>query len=248
VKNPASSDLPSALAVASRPPTAAPVASTQTAIDRALLDRFVGGDESAFAEIMVDHRQKLFDLAFDMLHNRGDAEEIVQDTFIRAHRNLGGFRRESSLRTWLCQIALNLARNRYWYFRRRFRHLAISLDWSAPAGGQESAQGIRDYLSDGCPDPAHEASRQEFSALMTDCLTRLDPPHRRVLGDRFIKDCSYDEIGADLGISTGTVKSRISRARRRLREEIAAACPEISFDELTRPYRNTEVGGLISAA
>src|SRR5512133_607976 len=87
--------------------------------DAELVRRFNAGDEAAFVEIMNRYREKIFSVALALLRNRADAEEIAQDTFIRAHRGLSRFRGDSSLATWLHRIAVNLARNRYWYF---FRH------------------------------------------------------------------------------------------------------------------------------
>jgi len=223
----------------SSPPTDARGAGlTPAQIDAGRISRFLDGDGSAFVEIMADNQDRLFNVVLGMLHNRGDTEEIVQDTFIRAHRGLRTFRGESSLRTWLYRIAINLARNRYWYFQRRFRHATLSLDRPLE-GSQGAAREFRDLISSGMPDPAHEASRQEFSGLMTTCLGQLDAPHRTILAQRFLKNLSYSEIGAALGIRAGTVKSRLARARQRLRRQISEACPDVTIAEWIRPYRES---------
>jgi RNA polymerase sigma-70 factor (ECF subfamily) len=221
---------------------------TQSAIDSNRIDRFMDGDESAFAEIMEDNHDRIFNLVLNMLHNRGDTEEIVQDTFIRAHRGLATFRRESSLRTWLYRIATNLARNRYWYFQRRFRHATVSLDRPLEGGDNGSTREFRDLISSGSPDPAHEASRQEFTVIITACLARLDPAHRLILSQRFIKNLSYGEIGTALGVRAGTVKSRLARARMRLRKQIADACPDLPLSEWITPYRESSAGKMVTAA
>jgi len=206
------------------------------------------GDENAFVEIMADNRDRIFNIVFNMLHNHGDTEEIVQDTFIRAHRSLATFRRESSLRTWLYRIAINLARNRYWYFQRRFRHATLSLDRPLEGGNEESSREFRDLISSGTPDPAHEASQKEFAGLMTSCLARLDPAHRMILSQRFLKNLSYGEIGAALGIRAGTVKSRLARARQRLRKQMTEACPEMAISEWSRPYVEKHAGSPVAVA
>jgi len=100
----------------------------EAAHDAALVRRFHTGDEAAFVEIVGRHRERVFAIALALLRNRADAEEIAQDTFIRAHRGLARFRGDSSLATWLHRIAVNLARNRYWYFFRRRRQDSLSLD------------------------------------------------------------------------------------------------------------------------
>jgi RNA polymerase sigma-70 factor (ECF subfamily) len=195
--------------------------------DSELVHRFVGGDESAFVEIVRRYRAKIFAVAENLLHNACDAEEIAQDTFVRAYRNLALFRGDSSLATWLHRIAVNLARNRYWYFFRRRRHATLSLDCAIGENGDGT---LADLFHADTPDPARECSRDEFAALVAACMERLDPNHRRILVLRNVQERSYDEIARELGINTGTVKSRIARAREHLRKLIAAACPEFSPD------------------
>lgn len=195
--------------------------------DTELVRRFVGGDESAFVEIMRRYQAKIFAVAHSLLHNHADAEEITQDTFVRAHRNLPRFRGDSSLATWLHRIAVNLARNRYWYFFRRRRHATLSLDCPI---GEEGDATLADLFSSNSPDPAHESSREEFSELVATCMEKLDSHHREILTLRNLQNRSYDEIAQQLGINPGTVKSRIARARERLRARLAEACPEFAPD------------------
>ncbi len=195
--------------------------------DAELVQRFNGGDESAFLEIMMRYQAKIFTITQGLLHNRADAEEITQDTFIRAHRNLGGFRGDSSLATWLHRIAVNLARNRYWYFFRRRRHATVSLDCPI---GEEGDATLADLISTDAPDPARVSTREEFSALVSECMDSLEPHHREILVLRNVQNHSYDEIAGRLGINVGTVKSRIARARESLRVKLAETCPEFAPD------------------
>jgi RNA polymerase sigma-70 factor (ECF subfamily) len=201
--------------------------SLEAVTDMQLVHRYVGGDEAAFVEIVRRHKAKIFAVAQDLLHNHADAEEITQDTFVRAHLNLSRFRGESSLATWLHRIALNLARNRYWYFFRRKRHATLSLE--CPVGLEGDAT-VADLLAADAPDPSRESSREEFSNLVAACLEKLDPAHRRILALRVLQDRSYEEIAVELGINPGTVKSRIARAREKLRTLLAEACPEFAPD------------------
>lgn len=207
--------------------------------DTALVRRFLTGDESAFLEIMTHYRDKIFGTTFALLRNRADAEEITQDTFIRAHRGLAKFRGDSSLATWLHRIAVNLARNRYWYFFRRRRHATLSLDCPL---GEDSDATFTDLVATESPDPARETANAEFTGLLAACIEKLDPRHREILTLRSILHRSYDEIAAALGLNVGTVKSRIARARENLRALLAEACPEFAPDdepaswfELSRP-------------
>src|SRR5271154_6043475 len=122
-------------------------------IDAQLVSRFNSGEESAFVEIMSRHKARIFAAAMALLRNHADAEEIAQDTFIRAHRGLARFRGDSSLATWLHRIAVNLARNRYWYFFRRCKQATLSLDANI---GDDGESTFSDLLSAADPDPSQE--------------------------------------------------------------------------------------------
>jgi RNA polymerase sigma-70 factor (ECF subfamily) len=203
-----------------------PTTSAQEAIvDSKLVERFNSGDDAAFVEIMERYRGKIFTVTLGLLRNHADAEEITQDTFIRAHRGLNRFRGDSSLATWLYRIAVNLARNRYWYFFRRRRQDSLSLDCAL---GEENAGTFSDLVADVAQDPAQEAATGEFSNLINNCMAQLDARHREILTLRNVLNRSYEEIAATLGINVGTVKSRIARARENLRTLLAEACPEFS--------------------
>ncbi len=193
--------------------------------DAGLVLRFNNGDEGAFVEIMNRYQAKIFNIVLGLLRNRADAEEITQDTFIRAHRALARFRGDSSLATWLHRIAVNLARNRYWYFFRRRRHATLSLDCAL---GDDSTATFTDLVASEAPDPSREAATGEFSSLIATCMERLDERHREILTLRNILNRSYDEIGQTLGLNVGTVKSRIARARENLRTLLAEMCPEFA--------------------
>ena len=103
------------------------------ALDRLLVDRFRQGDQSAFEQMVSRYWGRIYAMVHQLLRNPEDAEEVTQDTFIRAHRGLVNFRGESAFSTWLYQIATNLARNRYWYWWRRRRDKTVSFD--QPIGG-----------------------------------------------------------------------------------------------------------------
>ena len=200
---------------------------TEAIQDAELVSRFKRGDEPAFGEIMSRHRSRILAAAMALLRNHADAEEITQDTFIRAHRGLANFRGDSSLATWLHRIAVNLARNRYWYFFRRRRHATLSLDATMSA---ESDSTFADLLATGSADPSQESSRNEFVERVEACLEKLEPSHRNILTMRSVLDQSYEDIASALGINVGTVKSRIARARERLRKSLAENCPDFARD------------------
>jgi RNA polymerase sigma-70 factor (ECF subfamily) len=196
---------------------------SETAYDHELVNRCKAGDEAAFSEIIKRYYPRIRALALQTLHNDADAEEVAQDTFIRAHRGLANFRGDASLATWLYCIGLNLARNRYWYFFRRRRQDTLSIDKPVAEG---STQSFAEVLSDGVSDPRKETMHSEFAGLVSAAMERLDRSHREILSMRGTLDLSYEEIAAILGMNVGTVKSRIARAREKLRALLVQAAPE----------------------
>jgi RNA polymerase sigma-70 factor (ECF subfamily) len=204
-----------------------PTSTSDTLHDAELVRRFKTGDEAAFVEIMARHRERITSIAFAMLKNHADADEITQDTFLRAHRGLANFRGDSSLATWLHRIAMNLSRNRYWYFFSRRRHLTISLEHSIGADNQST---FADLVASGAADPAREATTAEFTELVASCMGSLGAKSRKILMLRNTLDHSYGEIANELGVNIGTVKSRIARARKNLRALMSERCHEFSKD------------------
>jgi RNA polymerase sigma-70 factor, ECF subfamily len=211
----------SAPATASEPGDSA----REAAYDSQLIQRFNRGDEAAFVEIMQRYHGRIFGLAHNLLRNAADAEEITQDTFIRAHRGLATFRGDSSLATWLYRIALNLSRNRYWYFFRRRRQDSVSLERPL---SDESEATFADFIAADSQNPVQETVTQEFTDLIAECMEKLDARHREILTMRNILNLPYEEIARALGINVGTVKSRIARARENLRKLLAEAAPEFT--------------------
>lgn len=193
-------------------------AETLTA-EKLLIERVRGGDTAAFVEIMDLYRDRIFARVFQLLKNRQDAEEVTQDAFIRAHRGIDRFRGDSSLSTWLFQIATNLAHNRYWYWWRRKRDVSMSLDRPLQDDGTVS---LVDLLPAEMESPVEESLTREFSARVAECLPRLTPKHRQILEMRINQNLSYEEIAQKLEISVGTVKSRIARARENLKHELGS--------------------------
>jgi len=209
----------------------------EAAYDVTLIERFHRGDDTAFVEIMQRYHGRIFGLANNLLRNTADAEEITQDTFIRAHRGLANFRGDSSLATWLYRIALNLSRNRYWYFFRRRRQDSISLERSLT---DESDATFADLIAADSQNPVQQTVTQEFTDLIAVCMERLDARHREILTMRNILNQPYEEIARALGINVGTVKSRIARARENLRKLLSEAAPEFTSEtEASEFFENT---------
>ena len=219
----------------------AAAASLAAAHDAELVRRFNAGDEDAFGEIVTRHRGKMFSIALARIGNRAGAEEIAQDTIIHAYRGLARFRGDSSLATWMRRIAINLSHNRSWYFFRRHRHETDSLDCAL---GDADIATLADRIASDTPDPAREEETREFSADVMRCMARLSAQQREILAQRNLLDLSYEEIADTLGVSLGTVKSRIARARKTLRRLLAqrygelesGASPNLPCTEPARIY------------
>lgn len=204
----------------------ATAADTAATYDAELVRRVNAGDKDAFVEIVTRYRRKLYAVAYRRLQNHADAEEIVQDTFVRAHKGLVRFRGDCSLSSWLFRIAINLSCNRHWYFFRRHRHNTLSLD---SAIGDDPNLSLEDVIPSEEPGPANEAAVSELTDLVGTCMKRLGPQHRTILTLRNEWRQSYETIGATLGISVGTVKSRVARARTRLRQLLAETYGDIGL-------------------
>lgn len=202
-----------------------PDSAREAAVDAELVRRFNQGDEAAFLRIMERYQSKIYAAVICLLHNHADAEEVTQDTLIRAHRGLARFRGDASLATWLYRIAVNLARNRHWYYFRRRRQDTLSLDHSL---ADENEGTFADLIAAASPDPAQETAAGEFTGLIASAMAKLDRQQREILIMRNVANLSYQEIAQSLRINVGTVKSRIARARENLRQLMAAECPEFS--------------------
>ncbi len=189
-------------------------------IDEALVVRCRGGDERAFAEIVARHRGRVTAVAVALVRNRADADEVAQDTFLRAHRGLAGFRGDAALATWLRRIAGHVARDRCRWSLRRGRDRVRSME--TEIGGEGTAT-VGSRLAATGPDPAGAAESSEAMELVAACLLRLGAGPRRLLEARADADESYDAIAGAAGICVGTVKSRLARARGQLRSLLAAA-------------------------
>lgn len=168
-----------------------------------LITRILAGERQAFEDLFHAERGRLHHIAYRIIHDHWDAEEIVQDAFARAYRNLSGFRRQCSLRTWLHAIVVNTARNKYWYYRRRFRH---------------ATESLCEAMAVSALDPAMSAAGRDLTENLTVWLSELPESYRDVLSARILQQQSYEEIAKRLEINVGTVKSRLSRARRCLRQ------------------------------
>lgn len=174
------------------------------------LSKLKSGDDCAFNELVQSHWEKIYNRANGLLGNRQDAEEVAQDTFLRARKSICNFRGDCSISTWLYHIATNLARNKHWYWWRRKRSQSVSLD--SPIAENEDVR-FCDIIPGEDDTPAEEAESSEFITGIPAAMAALPPKYSEVIRLRVAEDLSYEEISERLCISVGTVKSRLSRAR-----------------------------------
>ncbi len=181
--------------------------------DRQLVERFKAGDEEAFDSLVDRHSTRAYQIAYSVLGNREDAEEVAQDAFIRMHRALPNFRGESEFTTWMYRIVTNLARNKYRWNKTRMAAFHDSID--APVEGDD-ADARKIELPDTRNSPEEEAVYAELDQALQSELGKLPEAQRQVLVMRNVLDMSYEDIAETMKCKIGTVKSRLARAREEL--------------------------------
>ena len=183
-------------------------------VESDLVARVRQRDESAVRDIIRKNNRRLFRLVRAVVRDDGEAEDIVQETYVRAFAQLAGFRGESSLSTWLARIALNEAYGRLRQRRRTFELSHVQ----AIAPGQ--AQILPFPAASSQLDPERAMAQREINALIERAIDALPEPFRVVLVARLVEEMSVEETAALLGLRPETVKTRLHRARRLLRSDI----------------------------
>ena len=190
--------------------------------DAILVQQCQMGDSAATERLIRKYQNRIYNAILRICANPEDAAELTQDTFVKIIESLNSFKGESRFYTWAFRIAVNLTLN---YCQRNSRFKNCSLD--AESGRNDSQnQVMKDFLSDdGLPDPASIAQNKELCEAAIKALEKLDEPHRAVVVLRDIEGMNYAQIAEVLEIELGTVRSRLSRARGRLREILEADLP-----------------------
>ena len=174
-----------------------------------LIDRALAGDRLAFTELVLQNQDRLFASMMQVTGSPEEAEEVAQEAFIRAFIKLDTFQRNSQFFTWIYRIAFNAALT-----RRRKKKARISLDQIRDDNGLE--------VSGKCDGVDEPMLRDERIAMVRRAIDTLTDEHRQILVLREMDDFAYEEIAEILDISIGTVRSRLSRARRQLKLAIEA--------------------------
>jgi RNA polymerase sigma-70 factor, ECF subfamily len=172
-----------------------------------------GRDEAAIRSIMQSNNRRLYRLARGILRNDGEAEDVVQETYVRAFTHLGSFRGDSSLATWLARIALNEALGR---LRRR----RGEVEWTSLPPGVLEAQIIQFPLSAPPEDPEKSMAQREIQHVVEHAIEDLPKAFRIVFITRVIEGMNVEETAGILGLKPETVKTRLHRARTMLRDNV----------------------------
>ena len=182
--------------------------------ERNLVERAKSGDQSAFRAIMEQNNRRLYRVARAVMKDDTEAEDVVQETYLRAFFNLSKFRGESSLTTWLTRIALNEALG-----RKRKQRAMVTLE-TAETSQQTGAQIIQFPAMNTETDPERSAAQNEIQRLLERAMDALPEPFRVVFVMRDVEEMSIEETAFHLGIRPQTVKTRLHRARRLLRQSL----------------------------
>ena len=186
----------------------------RNAPDAELVRRTLEGDHEAYRALVNAYQNKVYGVAYGVIHNREDALDIAQDVFIKAFKKLRSFRGSSSFYTWLYRITVNMAID---HARKKRQTVSVEyddrlLDEAAPEG---AARGPKQA------SPLEALKREELNETIMNAIMELPEEQRATVILREIEDLSYAQIAAVLGCSIGTVMSRLHYARKKLRTKLS---------------------------
>ena len=195
---------------------ATPIESRPTS-EALFIERLRRGDSAAFETLVTERSGEIYGLLYRLTDNREEARDLAQETFLRAFQSIATFRGDSDLRTWIYRIAINQARNRWRWWRRRRRDSTFSLD-STNDEGRLSLIGT--LKAESTPDPEQDTLAHERERVLRKALSGLRRVYRETVILRDIEGFAYEEIAVALDISVGTVKSRLARGRQELKRKL----------------------------
>lgn len=182
-------------------------------LEEDLITRSQNGDIDAFEELVAKYERKVYAVAYRFMGNQEDASDLTQEAFLKAYQSLKSFRQEASFSTWICRIVSNVCRDQ---LRKTKKNGHSSLDedvWLEDGS-------VKKQLRDERPTPDEFYERKELKEYLQGLINNLNPDYKMVVVLRDIQGYSYEEIAEILDCSLGTVKSRLNRARKALREQI----------------------------
>ena len=191
----------------------------RAASEAQFIERLRAGETAAFDHLVMERSGDVYALLYRLTEDAEEARDLTQETFLRAFQSIERFRGDADLKTWLYRIAINQARNRWRWWRRRRRDQTVSLD--AEVG--QSEQPLSSQLRAAGNNPEQDALARERETSLRLALRSLSRSYREAVILRDIEGLSYEEIAAALEISAGTVKSRLSRGRLELRRILGSS-------------------------
>jgi RNA polymerase sigma-70 factor, ECF subfamily len=196
----------------------AAVADVRPQAEAQFIERLKRGDAAAFETLVNERSGEIYGLLYRLTENGEEARDLTQETFLRAFQSIIHFRGDSDLRTWIYRIAINQARNRWRWWRRRRRDVTVSIDAPHINGGPLGL--LASLKSENVPNPEQEAIANERERTLRKALSSLRRVYREAVVLRDIEGFAYEEIATALDISVGTVKSRLARGRQELRRKL----------------------------
>jgi RNA polymerase sigma-70 factor (ECF subfamily) len=184
--------------------------------DVLLVRAFQAGDKSAFDELALRHKDRVFNLCFRLLGDEQEANDSAQDVFVKIYRSLKKFRLEASFSTWLYRIGVNTCKNRLKSREYRYRKKMVRIH------NPEEAEkgGAYEDLMDEAQSPVMEIEKKERTMMIHRAIQSLPNDYKAVVVLRDVEGLSYEEIAGVTGLKLGTVKSKLARARMDLREKL----------------------------
>ena len=193
---------------------AAGVDCSECSTEGEIIERILAGERELFEILVRRHSRKLYRVALAVLRNEGDAEDVVQDAFLKAYGNLAQFQEQSKFYTWLVRIAVNEALMK---LRRRRPERMVSLDEEVKTEDDSLPREVADWS----PNPEQMYNQAELREILTRTIQGLPPGFRTVFVLRDVEGLSTEETAQALELSIPAVKSRLLRARLQLRERLS---------------------------
>lgn len=180
--------------------------------DQTLIKKALAGDQNAYRSLLERHKRTIFHIIYRIVHNRAEADDLVQETFMKAFTSLSSYRSEFKFTTWLYKIAANCSID---YLRKK-KLEAFSLNQKLEVGESEIEIEVPDWSS----NPEIELASKQKSIIIEEAIESLPKKYQEVIMYRHKQDKSYEEISQILMVPVGTVKARIFRARELLKKKL----------------------------
>ena len=176
--------------------------------EKKLIAEVLGGDHEAFAQLVEVYEDKVYNLCLRMCSDREDARDLAQEAFLKAWRGLRFYKQEAAFSTWLYRLTSNVCID---YLRQKKRRSAVSFVTA-------DEEGVQLDIPDPTPTPEQQVMDEQTKEQVANAMSQLEEEFRLVLTLRVVEELSYDEIAEIMELKVGTVKSRLARAREKLRK------------------------------